>query len=855
MKQYFNNLVKEYSISIIKYAVLFAAALLIIDIYDLPSKYIILNKSVLIGFIAFTIIIILNVLELKLVQAFKIIMINYVDLVSVLIIATSLIYIIFAHLLVKISLYKIITTIILLIVSSIIITIRVQLFDKQIKNSKKYETTVIDLLDAYKGNIKNEKGHVVLVKEEDVNYDLLERDSIINKLYNAIIDCNPERKFVISLEGKWGSGKTTILNNVKLKISKTNSGIVIIDEFDPWTYSDQESLLYNMFDIILSKTEFEYSTLYMKNMIYDICETVLGSKKALNAVLKLFFKKHSNKINDIKAKINNFLNLYGKKVVFFIDNIDRAENENIILLFKLIGNVFNFNRVTYVLSFDNERVEKIFSDDLNIDSKYLKKIIQMQIKVPEINKPIMKSLFKRCINNLIIAYGEAEENLHIYCKIIAVISEHITDMRDFKRFINSVVSPIFCQHTYLNKRDLLVIEYIHFSNYELYKSIYQNKKYYISFDNIYDEQIYINTFNREKFELKAKEYFDKLFSHHENKVFSDLLAEIFPYVKRYKENQTLKYIINDDYGGVTKNKGVCSAKFFDLYFTYTSNDFLEINVYTSKFITDVNKSLSKDDREHAFIKLLTGFNSFCHKEILELIQLYIEDLNAEAINDLIYILFDNIGKIDNSGAFLALNARQRAELIICELLQKITDFQFDNFINTVSREFGKISNISGILYWFKNESEDKNVIGRKEKWQDMYKNMGKEILNEAINLYDDKYYSDKNIWGLVKLYKEKSEAVKGYVNKIFNEENLFRLIYDTIGVSYSGAKCIYNVKKEYLESLTTEKKINEMLEKVAPRTDDEKFVLSIYQEYKKGYKNYGFIEGGIITEHEKKLTL
>ena len=66
-----------------------------------------------------------------------------------------------------------------------------------------------------------------------------------------------------------------------------------------------------------------------------------------------------------------------KKILFIIDNIERADKENIIFLFKLINNILNFDNTFYLLSFDDERMRKIFDKDLKIDFEYLKKIIQL----------------------------------------------------------------------------------------------------------------------------------------------------------------------------------------------------------------------------------------------------------------------------------------------------------------------------------------------------------------------------------------------------------------------------------------------------------------------------------------------
>jgi hypothetical protein len=858
MKKYFAKLFENYSnINITKYAVILATGALILDILNLPTKYLqSIDRSLLYVLLGASLVItILITVEFNIVQMFKISMINYLDVVSVVIVYSSALYVMSALMLNKLSHYKLVISICLTILSVSIMIIRGLKFKSKIKVSDDYKTNVLDLLDVYNGKFEITNNKMILLREKDVDYDLLQRKSIINKLFNAIIRCNPDGKFVISLEGKWGSGKTTILNNIKKKLIDFDSNIVIIDEFDPWIYSDQESLLYNMFDIILKKTGFKYSTLSMKHMISNVCDTIFGIKKEVK-----IFKSISRKTNEIafiKTQINDYLKLCGKKVVFYIDNIDRAESKNVILLFKLVGNVFGFERVTYILSFDDERVKKIFDNDLNIDYQYLKKIIQMQIRVPEVDRTVLEGVFKVCMKNLALAYGETTENLYFYNTILDCICTKIKDIRDLKRFINSVISSTFAENSYLNKKDLLAIEYLRLYNFDLYNSIYQNRKFYISHDKIVDRDVYMASFDKKEFNKRAKLYYDELFSGQENIGYIDLLSELFPYVKKYKDKQELEYdgyfSSNNDYQSIVRDRRICSGKYFDLYFTYTENDYLQIHRLVTSFIESMNTSSCLGDRESIFIKFIESMHTSYHKEIFELMQLYIEDLNDDATNDIIYILFNNITIIDDSSIFLGLNARGRLGIIIWELLQKNTEKQYDDFLKAISKEYAKIEIISTILYWFDHDREGKNKIGRKEKWQDLYKNMGDEILKESINIYDDKYYSHKNIWGLARIYKDDKEKIKKYTSVIISEKDIFRLIYDIVGLSF-GAKYNYSISKKNLESLTTEENIDKILEKALPCTDDEKFIFDVYEKYKKGINdNWG--EGGVTTDYEKKLTL
>ncbi len=703
-------------------------------------------------------------------------------------------------------------------------------------------------------NIDELKDDIVLLNEEDVDYDLLDRSKVINQLYNAIIMANPDGRFVISLEGKWGSGKTTIIKNVKKMIFENEDNIVVIDEFDPWTYSDEEALLINMFNIIIQKSGFKYSTFFTKRLAEDLSEIVLGTNKK-GVIKSIFFQ---NSAINLKAKINSYLRLSGKKFVFFIDNLDRAEKDNVILLFKLVGNVLDFERVTYVLSFDDKRVKEIFREDLSIDYEYLKKIIQLQIRVPEIDKNVLNKIYDTSLKKLLIIYGESKDNFNEYNPIIDIICRQKLDIRDFKRFINSVLSSSFRINHYLYKRDLLVIEYIRLFNLPLYLTIYDNKQYFVSHDQMFDKDIYYDTFNREEFNSKGKAFFEKLFADIENKIYIDILAELFPYVNKYKIGQELIYtgniIARDiEYPRISKCKRICSAKYFDLYFTDTNNAFIIIAGLVEKFVEDMNESQSFVDREAVFQNMLKSVHYSYHKEIFERIQLYLEDLEKGCIFDFVKILFQKSECVDNSLVFLSLNARNRAIIIMHELLNKISDEEYKLFLEDIRKEYKKLQVLQGIIYWFEHDREEINIDGRRESFEKIYQEMGADILVNNINLYNDFYYMDKNIWSLYNIYREEQQAIKRYINAIANETNIFRILNDAISTSH-GTSYRYSINKENLNILITEEEIDKILNNTKPSTEDEKFVLEVYKSYKNNIQDeWG--ETGITLFQEKRIQL
>lgn len=83
-------------------------------------------------------------------------------------------------------------------------------------------------------------------------YDCLNRTEFSKQLAKAILEYTRTDNFTISLCGKWGSGKTSILNMVIEEIAAISKNNMedekpIIIRFDPWNYSDCSQLISQFF--------------------------------------------------------------------------------------------------------------------------------------------------------------------------------------------------------------------------------------------------------------------------------------------------------------------------------------------------------------------------------------------------------------------------------------------------------------------------------------------------------------------------------------------------------------------------------------------------------------------------------
>ena len=135
----------------------------------------------------------------------------------------------------------------------------------------------------------------------------------------------------------------------------------------------------------------------------------------------------------------------------------------------MIKTVFNFDNLIYILCFDEERINKLFEEELNIDSCYLDKIIQNKIIVPKIDNNLLKDIGKTCIINIINNY-----NINVYDddrlnKTMDLIFKNLHNLRDVIRLINSISVAIKCLKVInLDISDIISLEYIKYSDINLY---------------------------------------------------------------------------------------------------------------------------------------------------------------------------------------------------------------------------------------------------------------------------------------------------------------------------------------------------------------------------------------------------
>src|SRR5580704_743128 len=130
--------------------------------------------------------------------------------------------------------------------------------------------------------------HPITCREED----RLGFTPIADHLARAVVDQLAPQGFVFGIEGKWGSGKTTLINLTIDALNAYGAQTPEIVSFSPWLVGDRDELLQTLFDE-LANAAVKIDTVVDDNV--DTQDTALGKlhekenmKKALGPKLRAF---------------------------------------------------------------------------------------------------------------------------------------------------------------------------------------------------------------------------------------------------------------------------------------------------------------------------------------------------------------------------------------------------------------------------------------------------------------------------------------------------------------------------------------------------------------------------------------
>lgn len=394
-----------------------------------------------------------------------------------------------------------------------------------IRNSRKEELPFINFL------VNDDP---ITNKEQDqLNYS-----PTVDKLSEILLNEKHPKSISIGLIGPWGNGKSSVIQLVKNKIDSSdkllNNDIIAI-HFLPYLNHNEKDII-NEFFTILSNALSPFNGRLSNHLVdYSQKLTDLYNNKSIQGFLENSITNYSkSSACELYENINCMLEETGKKIIVFIDDLDRLNQKEILQTLKLIRNTANFTNTFFVVAMDKQYVIRRLSEKSNIlDRKFVDKFFQLEVYLPEIeNKTIKKYFIKELEIPFNPSPADFKERLQAAMNDSELLFEdYVKNFRDAKRAINQIkfdLARFQEDFAYLNLKDFINFIFFKLKFPGVIKQLNDNRWDFLTMDT--SKGIYNLIKSNAEDNQKTKDIFDLL---SEESINSPL------YLKKYQLFQEL----------------------------------------------------------------------------------------------------------------------------------------------------------------------------------------------------------------------------------------------------------------------------------------------------------------------------
>lgn len=308
---------------------------------------------------------------------------------------------------------------------------------------------------------------------------------LLDKIYSSFYVGNSsgekcKHSFVIHIGEHYGQGKTSFLMMLEEEaIRRQNEKPVVYVSFEPWLCDTEAGIINEFFYTF--RDQVGKCLPKLKSTINEYLQLLLSSIDFSNRGFTIDFttitKEGRRPLKVMHDKIREELQKIDRPVIISIDDVDRLQSKELMMVLKIIRDTADFPNVFYIVTADNEHLKKMLSMQFvdNADT-YLKKFFNLEFQLPANENVAFDELLK--IIELKFDEKQIEEKKQYIQQMCNVpyIKEAFPNLRDVYRFVNAYFLTIdsMTDVEQLNLFDLFLLTMIQILNPEYYQQLRDN---------------------------------------------------------------------------------------------------------------------------------------------------------------------------------------------------------------------------------------------------------------------------------------------------------------------------------------------------------------------------------------------
>nr|WP_280988249.1 KAP family NTPase [Georhizobium profundi] len=455
------------------------------------------------------------------------------------------------------------------------------------------------------------------------------------RLANVIVNMNVPNGYVIGLHGKWGSGKTTVVNFILEHIKKHQDEAKKVEhvDFRPWIVSGHQDLMAAFFKLLseqLKPKEGKVRKLFKRGMhttaqgtdsLVDAAVTLSVAidpsggvfsrlaggfgKKALNAAASNYLKTPS--LQKAYEDLRDLLSKSDRRFFVTIDDIDRLEDDEIRSIMQMVKTIGRLPNVIYLLVYDREIVWRALEEGTDrVGPRFAEKIVQQEVELPLPGKNVLLTMLDEEIKFLT---ADGENSARWQYIVRDGVHRWMNYPRDVLRFSNALKFVWPALEGEFDSQDLVAIEGIRLFDSTAFDWVRLNR------DFLFNEGRYFMGADEER-RAKVEALKESLLPTTVDVIMA-LLTVLFPSQGKWFQGD--RYMISENYAASQARRGLASEAGYDAYFAlHPSADAVPKSTIDAVF--------DKLDDEKAITSALRAYVGKDNRRGRAMIGLFLQDL-------------------------------------------------------------------------------------------------------------------------------------------------------------------------------------------------------------------------------------
>lgn len=451
----------------------------------------------------------------------------------------------------------------------------------------------------------------------------------------------------LAINGVWGSGKSSAVNLIRyyLKDNEESNDIKVI-EFKCWWFKGEEGLALAFLQE-LNRVLQDSLSKKAKDVVPSIARILLQGGEVVGPAVNMatggvwgsvaaggmgFIKKFFSDqgVEDLFKQLSKELESKNKRYLIIVDDIDRLDPPEVLMVFRLIKSIGRLPNVIYLLSFDRELAEKTVREKYPSEGPhFLEKIIQVGFDLPLPVRDDLNHALLQHIEEICGVPKEKDDVLRFMNVFYDVVAPYVNLPRDMVKLCNSVSVGWGAVAEEVNVADFIGLDALRIFEPKLYNKIRMSKDVVCAFGN-----------RGSRDDERINPFLDCVEAERRDQV-KDALLRLFPAFENvgYSADFVTKW---------ERERRLCTERHFNTYFRMSIGDESFAKSEIDSFIDNcVDKDYVKQFVKDAF--------SFIRRNGKSRVPLLLDDLNANA---------DKIGK-------------EKVETLICGLFEVADDIDRD----------------------------------------------------------------------------------------------------------------------------------------------------------------------------------